>query len=406
VQAPSQFAQTVAAPARAARLRPNPFAQVSVRREAGRPVELRIWCVTKSRGAVTRNFVAGRDAEFDRVCRATAGADAAAARPLADLVLLATLGLWAHEDDLIDPVRFRATLEPRRDAEAAPMAADAFALRGEIWLQHGAEPPAHLADAPLGCLDPARPILWHRGSRGEPTLPWWPSAECLAALAALQGGPTRRDEFMPALRALAEQGIVTGASDAEAGAAGLAVLDERRDVFARHGFAQVPGVLPRGQRAAWRGYWQQLAALDVLPDRGEAGARRGSHGEPSSALLLHLMQPLVERVVGAALRPSYSYAWVYRRGAQMPRHRDRDACCATVSLLVDYAPAVDGPTPWPLGIHPRGGSEPVEIRQAIGDAVIFNGRELHHFRPPFTAGTQSISLLLHYVDRDFSGALI
>jgi hypothetical protein len=52
-----------------------------------------------------------------------------------------------------------------------------------------------------------------------------------------------------------------------------------------------------------------------------------------------------------------------------------------------------------------GGGAPLEIRQSVGDAVIFNGQELSHFRPPFTAGTQSTSLLLHYVDHDFTGVM-
>ena len=392
-------------PARVAQLRPNPFAQVTVHRDdAGRPVELRIWCVTKSRGAVTRNFVAGREPEFERICRVVT--DAAAAKPLADLVLLAAFGLWASEDDLIAPVRLCAPLAPCRETNAAPLSLDTLVVRGETWLQHGAAPPAHLAGIPLGCLDAARPILWHRGAAHEPTLPWWPSAECVAALAALQAGAAPRAEFAAALRALAAQDIVAPASAAGAGATAGAARDQGGDFFARHGYAAMPGILPPAQIAAWRDYWQRLAALEVLPDRGDAGARRGSHGEPSSALLLQLMQPLVEAVVGAALKPSYSYAWIYRRGAAMPLHRDREACRATVSVLVDYAPAMDGPTPWPLGIHPRGGGAPVEIRQALGDAVVFSGRELDHFRPPFTAGTRSTSLLLHYVDRDFSGVLI
>ena len=121
--------------------------------------------------------------------------------------------------------------------------------------------------------------------------------------------------------------------------------------------------------------------------------------------MLYVLQPLVERILGAEVKPAYSYAWIYRQGAELPVHRDRDACRATVSLLVDYAPVVEGPTPWPLGIYPRGGGAAIEIRQAVGDAVIFNGQELRHFRPRFTAGTHSISLLLHYVDRDFSGVM-
>jgi len=407
MEAQAQIANAATgAPATTAKLRPNPFAQVTVRSEAGVPTELRIWCVTRSRGAVTRNLARGNNANFERVYRAVAGADAGAAKSLPDLVLLAALGLWAPEDDLIDPVHLHAPLQPRFDAGPQPAPLDAFALRGEVWLQQGAEPPAQLAGFPLGCLATARPILWHQGAPSEPILPWWPTTECLAAVAALQGSAPRRPQMMPALLAFAEQGIAV----CEPAMAGRdsgpgSKREDQRGFFSRHGFAALGRILPAGQIAAWRGYWQKFAALEVMPDRGDNGARLGSNGEPSSALLLHLLQPLVARIAGADIKPAYSYAWIYRRGAQMPAHRDRDACRYTLSVLVDYAPAVDGPTPWPLGIHPRGGGAPLEIRQSIGDAVIFNGQELSHFRPPFTAGTQSTSLLLHYVDRDFTGVM-
>src|SRR4029077_19239259 len=100
------------APVVAAKLRPNPFAQVTVRSEARVPMELRIWRVTRRRGAVTRNFARGQHANFERVYQAAAGA----VKSLPDLVLLAALGLWAPEDDLIDPVHIHAPLRPRCEA--------------------------------------------------------------------------------------------------------------------------------------------------------------------------------------------------------------------------------------------------------------------------------------------------
>lgn len=389
-----------------AKLRPNPFSQVTVRREAGRPTELRVWTATRSRGAVTRNYASGKDQDFERVYGSVARRNGGSARSLSDLVVLASLGLWAADTDLIDPLHLHAPLcsRPHEPVPSSPF--EAFALRGEVWLQHGAEPPAHLSTLPLCCLSPQRPILWHQGAPSEPILPWWPTADCLAAVAALQGQAPARPDILPALQALAAAGIAVrkpaaGQADIEAGAD----LDPQRTSFSDHGFAIIGQILPLGQIAALRAYWQKLAALDLLPDRGDDGARRGSHGEPSSALLLHLLQPLIARIVGADVKPAYSYAWTYRHGAHMPLHRDRDPCRCTATILVDYAPAVEGPTPWPLGIHPRGGGAPLEIQQSVGDAVVFNGRELQHFRPPFTAGTQSTSLLLHYVDGDFSGVM-
>jgi hypothetical protein len=405
MEAQARIANTAAtAPATGVQLRPNPFSQVTVRREDGVPMEIRIWCVTRSRGAVTRNFARGKHANFERIYQAAAGCCAAGAKSLSDLVVLAALGLWAPQDELIDPVHVFVPLQPLPDERLPPRPLEGFALRGAVWLQEGAEPPPHLCAIPLACLSPARPILWHQGSAAEPALPWWPDEDCVAAVSALQGLVPCRPDMLPALMALVAQGIAVDTG----GNGGSWVgpnLESHRRAFSQHGFTAIERMLPPGQVAALRSYWRKLAALDVIPDRGDDGTRRGSHGEPSSALLLHLLQPLVEEIVGADIKPAYSYAWLYRRGAAMPRHRDRDACRCTVTLLVDFAPAIDGPTPWPLGIHARGGDAALEVRQSVGDAIIFNGRELKHFRPPFVAGTRSTSLLLHYVDRDFPGVL-
>ena len=47
----------------------------------------------------------------------------------------------------------------------------------------------------------------------------------------------------------------------------------------------------------------------------------------------------------------------------------------------------------------------MEIRQSIGDALLFCGEELTHARPVFTMGERSVSLLLHYVDAVREGRL-
>lgn len=55
--------------------------------------------------------------------------------------------------------------------------------------------------------------------------------------------------------------------------------------------------------------------------------------------------------------------------------------------------------------RPRRHNSRIEIRQTVGDALLFCGEKLEYSRPPFTMGERSISLLLHYVDRNFAGKL-
>jgi hypothetical protein len=105
------------------------------------------------------------------------------------------------------------------------------------------------------------------------------------------------------------------------------------------------------------------------------------------------------------IQPALSFGRLYRRNAEMVAHRDRQPCQLSVTYLADYAPTTEGPTPWPICVRPRDGGPPVEFHQSVGDAVLFSGVELDHFRPLFTAGERSVSLLMHYVGRDYSGRL-
>lgn len=390
------------------KLKANPFSTVTIRYSGGEPLELRVWSVTKSRRAMTRNLSRGGRADFDRICKIATQVNApnraATAPSIGEYMVLAALGLWAPETDLIDPILLETPLRSGSAASRGQWPAQDFALRGEVWLQHGPEPCRPARDIPLDCLAHARPILWHKGSDFEPLLPWWPDAGCVAAVEAVQrGGPLHRN-LLPALAALAEQSILVRRTGEQAGQARPGLdLAAARAAFARDGFVNLGQLLPPGQLAAFQTYWRKLAELDLFPQRGDK--RHGSHGEPSTMLLLQLMKPLIEHLIGASVEPAFTYSWFYDRGTEMPPHRDRMESSYTVTFLVDYAPALDGPTPWPLFVVPRGGSSPVEIRQTVGDALLFCGGELEHSRPPFTMGDRSTSLLLHYADQGYSGAL-
>jgi hypothetical protein len=388
-------------------LRPNPFSAATVRHRNGKAVELRVWSVTRSRRAMIRNFARGTRPDFDRLCAiATASCEqSTSARSIEDFVVLTALGLWAPESELLEPIHYEAPITCATTVTPTSDVGD-FMVRGEIWLQTGRQAGPLVPDIALSCLSPRRPILWHKGSDIEPPLPWWPDAGCLAAIDTMRRGAPLSPAMLPALQALAEQGIVARRPEASPRTPPHPFATETaRDAFARNGFVDLGRILPPGQVETLRAYWRRLAALDVLPRSADQPSRSGCQGEPTSVLLLHLLHPLIARVVGADIEPSYSLAWTYNRGTKMPPHRDREACRYTVTLLADFAPAVEGPTPWPVCIQPRDDGSPLEFHQSVGDALLFAGQELVHFRPPFTTGERSTSLLLHYVDTSFSGVL-
>lgn len=107
------------------------------------------------------------------------------------------------------------------------------------------------------------------------------------------------------------------------------------------------------------------------------------------AVLLGLRQG-VEAVAGCALLPTYSYARLYLKGHGLPRHRDRAACEIVATIHLGH----NGATPPPIRFEPD-----VAVTQEPGDAVVFLGTRVEHWRDEFE-GVSFGQLFLNYVRAD------
>lgn len=128
----------------------------------------------------------------------------------------------------------------------------------------------------------------------------------------------------------------------------------------------------------WRG--------EVKHDQQSPGA--DSHwGDATLDAALLTLKPRIERVCGRPLLPTYAYARLYFHGDSLPRHRDRPACqvAATIHLGAAGAPAP------PIWFAPESA-----VAQRPGDAVVYLGDEVDHWREPFQ-GANFGQLFLNYV---------
>jgi hypothetical protein len=99
-------------------------------------------------------------------------------------------------------------------------------------------------------------------------------------------------------------------------------------------------------------------------------------------LLLHL-KPRFEKYTQTKLSPNYSYTRAYISGSILEKHRDRDACqiSATINL---------GGDTWPIYVH-----DGYEVNLNPGDALVYKGAEVDHWRNKFT-GQSCYQVFLHY----------
>jgi len=132
----------------------------------------------------------------------------------------------------------------------------------------------------------------------------------------------------------------------------------------------------------------------------------GMYGDFAMETLLKNSTQKMEEVTGLTLCPTYSYQRIYREGQNLNRHKDRPSCeiSATVCLGYDYSNAPDG-YDWGMYVEKSGevGQEGKEVCLAEGDAIIYRGCDIEHWRDTFKGNIQS-QVFLHYnnIDGPFS----
>lgn len=127
--------------------------------------------------------------------------------------------------------------------------------------------------------------------------------------------------------------------------------------------------------------------------------------------LLEQLCPYFEEASGLKLYPTYSYARIYQPGETLKIHRDRDSCEISASLTL----AIDDNYPWDIFFGFDGTEDDNEysdydeennlkyiknvskLRMNVGDAVLYRGKEIYHWRKEYL-GKKQVQVFLHYVD--------
>lgn len=119
-------------------------------------------------------------------------------------------------------------------------------------------------------------------------------------------------------------------------------------------------------------------------------------GDPLLDALLLELGPDVERVSGCTLLPTYAYARLYLTGDALARHRDRAACEVAVTVHLGHTGAPPPPICLAAPDAAPGSPATVAVHQRPGDAVVYLGDRVEHWRERFT-GTDFGQLFLNYV---------
>ncbi|GLQ95746.1 hypothetical protein [Dyella mobilis] len=98
--------------------------------------------------------------------------------------------------------------------------------------------------------------------------------------------------------------------------------------------------------------------------------------------------------IGKTLLPTYSYARIYTTESTLPKHIDHGACEISATLTVGHR---NSNGIWPIFLERDGQDIPVHLD--IGDALIYRGIDLPHWRNPLPSGIWC-QMFFHFVAAD------
>ncbi len=253
---------------------------------------------------------------------------------------------------------------------------------------------------------PGQRIVWVQDEDTCSAVPYWVGPELHNTLvrAEREGGLA---EAIPenARFSLETAGILIQEKSA------MARVEERhrfatiaRNRFSEKGYVPVAHLIHPFHLSALRRYYRyHLRHGTFRLGDSQSSSRYVAFNEPVARFFHHQLTSRISEIVGESVKPSYCYFSSYTEGALLEMHTDREQCEFSVSLCIDYSPEPDLATPWPLRLHINGGQ--VQVFQALGDALLYRGREIPHSRGPLPKGHSSTSLFFHFVRQDFTGSL-
>ena len=118
------------------------------------------------------------------------------------------------------------------------------------------------------------------------------------------------------------------------------------------------------------------------------------YADPLIEVLLKQCLLEVEKQTGLELEPTYSYSRVYQGGEELLPHIDRPSC--EISVTVNVACTGNA---WPIWMQYKD-KDPVKCVLNPGDAVIYKGCEVAHWRRKLPEGQINAQFMLHYVDKN------
>jgi hypothetical protein len=316
-------------------------------------------------------------------------------------------GVFVDEADTPREVGFRAPLSFRQPplvpkSGMSQSTASALALNPALHWQRGKAIPKGIRQRAWN-VQPG-PVLWVEDPNTSMLFPWWPDGGVQTCVEALQSRRVTPGELtVRQRRVLVAARILLSAADARPGRFAQ-ICEGAQKPLQNDQFVALRNLFSPLQLAHLRAYFRAVEREGYLSrSDSQVQRRRSLYREPLSTAIHQQLAGLVSTVTARPLRPSYSFFGVYLPGAVLEKHKDRPQCEWNLSLIWDTRPEKDRARAWPIYLEVDG--RPRRVNLGMGDALLYRGTELFHWRNPQPARNFTTATFFHFVGEGFGGSL-
>lgn len=167
--------------------------------------------------------------------------------------------------------------------------------------------------------------------------------------------------------------------------------------FEKDGFAVARNLISQDVLAIAFRYYLSYVSVDGYYEVREMNRAFDRYADALSEAMMPTVQRRLEKETGLTLLPTYSFARIYTTESKLSKHVDRGACEVSATMTVGYK---NSAALWPICVEHQG--ERVAIELDVGDALIYRGMDLPHWREKLPSGLWC-QIFFHFVDAN--GAL-
>lgn len=162
--------------------------------------------------------------------------------------------------------------------------------------------------------------------------------------------------------------------------------------FRKQKYARINSLLSEEECASFWEYTKQIEEQG-LHDEQVPGAK-SFYGDSKAENIMLDVQKKIETVVGEELLPTYAYFRIYKPGDELLPHTDRPACEVSATVCMGY----DG-NPWPIHLL-NDDCDVITNDLCVGDAIVYLGMDVEHWREKYVEGKRQVNIFLHYVKKN------